>query len=31
LRLLEKKGIFHGMVAESGEYDALLQIAREGH
>lgn len=28
--LLEKKGIFHGMVAESGEYNALMEIAKNG-
>lgn len=31
LRLVEKKGIFHGMVVESGEFDALVEIARNAH
>jgi len=28
LGLVEKRGIFYGMVAQSGEFDALMKIAK---
>jgi len=28
IALLEKRGIFYGMVAQSGEYEALYEIAK---